>query len=1411
MSVHCCLEDAFLYLYSYMSATFLPKRLILILSVFLSFSQIFSQSVYETYVDGRIYVKFKSGTLKGALKENPRNIPLNSFKNLDQLISQFGISKATRPFAPADDDEKLYNVVRFEFKAVASVDALIRQFKKLPEIDYAEKVPLMKTDVVPNDPLFATGPGSVHLNQINAQNAWNIFNGNSNITVAIVDNAVMWTHVDLVQNTYTNTSEIANNNVDDDGNGYVDDVHGWDVSDWDNNTIPTNISMDHGTHCAGIAAGRTDNATGISSIGWNIKFIPVKCQVDGGSTSTVLNGYEGILYAAKARARIISCSWGNSGSSVTEQSVIDFAWNRGSIVIASAGNNGVTTQNFPGAYNHVFCVAAVDPTNVKSSYSNYGTWVDICAPGDNIQSTVPYVSTPSYNTFSGTSMATPMVAGLAGLMLSKSPGMTRADVLNCISSTAVNIYSIGANSFYAPNLLGAGRIEAYQAMICASTFSAIPPVANFYAFPLMTCPNTNVTFYDSSLYVPTIWAWTFQGGTPATSTSSNPIVQWSTPGTYSVSLTVTNANGNSTKTKLSYISVSGPQSLPFIEGFEGAQFLPSGWSANNIWNDQIFWTRRTGLGAWGTSTACAMFDNYTYNAAGERDEMRSPKFDFSNVATARLRFDVAYARYDAFYSDSLEVKLSTNCGATWTSIYIKGGSTLATVPDQGSQFVPTNTQWRRDTINISALTAGQGNVMFTFINRGHYGQPIYLDNINIVFPTPTLNVTQPASICVGSTVNYTNNSISAASYSWNFQGASPATSTASNPVVSYNTPGTYTTEIIGTNGTTTTSVTRTIVVVNYPSLSVNSPSICSGNSTTLTAGGATSYIWTNGTATIATTSSVVVNPANTTTYGLAGSNGVCASSSVTSVLVNPSPTLSATNITICPGTTTVINVTGASSYLWNTNATTSAITVNPPSTTIYSVVGTTNGCSSSKPIIVFVSAAINLSVSANSSVVCTADAATLSVTGATTYSWSNNTSGSQTTVNPTGNTTYTVSGTDGVCTGTSQITISTVTAPTLTFITLPTASICAGNSVTLTAFGAPTINWSTGANNTASTLASPSITTVYTATAINTGCSRTQTVGVTVAPSTVVVGITTNTNLICEGTSVTLTATGANSYTWFTSGGATTGATLVKFLMSTTTFTVNGLTNGCGGFATTEVTVIPYPSATITSSDAKCFGDCNGNFSITTVSGTGPFVHSLSSGSCVTFPCNNLCTGVYTLTTSSPGGCSSTTSFVIGAPTALIPSVTGTSNASCPTCPDGSASVNVTGGTTPYTYSWSPNGGATPTATGLLPGCYTVNILDANSCKSQTIACVGAFTGIGEQTTSVDLRIYPNPSSGVFNIELNGKTFSCDVYNTIGQLFIEQKGVTSPSTIDLRNYAKGVYVLKIQSSGKIIHTRIVAE
>jgi subtilisin family serine protease len=1019
------------------------KKILLALSVFAGLASK-AQNVYRDFVDGQIYVQFSAGSLKQVAKDDPRNIDFSKISSVQSILKKYGVQKASKPFYMADDDARLPYIVKFEFTQKTKVADLIGELEKVSGIAYAEKVPAMTTFTTPNDPNYGL---QAHLPQINAPNAWNVFNGNSNVLLAIVDNAVQWTHTDLVANVYTNTAEASGvAGVDDDGNGYVDDINGYDVGDNDNDPLPPNNTFDHGTHTSGIAAARTNNAVGVAGIGWNIRLLPVKCTMNTSPATQVDNGYGGIIYAAKSGARVISCSWGGAGGGAAGQTVIDYAWSKGSIVVAAAGNSNVNTPNYPGAYNNVYCVASCNGSNVKSSFSNYGNWVDITAPGENIYSTVP---TNSYNYMSGTSMATPLVAGLCALMLSKCPLMTQTNVLNCISSTAVNIYSIGANATYSPGLqLGAGRIEAFAAMNCAASFSAAPPIANFYTLTRTVCPNVPVVFKDSSLYLytPASWSWTFQAGTPATSTSSNPTVQWTTPGTYSVGLTVTTPNGNNPKTRTAYISIVTPTTLPLNEGFQAATFLPVNWTSYNVGNDNIYWSRANFCGGFGTSTACATFDNYDLDASGDRDEMRTPRYDFTSVASAHLRFDVAYKEFDNVYSDTLRVKLSNNCGSTWSYFYTKGGSVLSTNPGtlQANTFTPTAGQWRTDSIDITAFSAGQANIMASFENHGRYGQALYLDNINLFFPAPVANFNTPPPVCAGTSVSFTNTTTGATSYTWNFPGASPATSTLTNPSTTYTSGGIFTASLTALNGTTTITVTKTLSINGIPTVAVNNQTICSGGTATLNATGAQTYSWSTG----FVGNPLLVTPPTNTVYSVTGNSLGCISSTTVSVTIGSqlSVFITPSQPSVCAGGTSTLTASGAVSYTWNNNSNATAIVVTPTSSTTYSIIGSNGACTGTTLLTVTVVPTPTISVSTvPSQTICLGKTATLTANGSyTNYTWVTPTvNASSVTVSPSVNTSYTVYASAAGGCNTSSV-VNMVIKPVPNAATTTTNASCQG-------------------------------------------------------------------------------------------------------------------------------------------------------------------------------------------------------------------------------------------------------------------------------------------------------------------------------------------------------------------------------
>jgi subtilisin family serine protease len=268
---------------------------------------------------------------------------------------------------------------------------------------------------------------------VKAPEAWAKGYTGKGIVVAVVDTGVDYNHEDLKNNIWTNTKEIAGNGIDDDGNGYVDDVRGWNFSNNNNNTLDKN---GHGTHVSGTIAGQRNNY-GVTGIAYDAKIMPVKVLNDSGSGSysAIANG---IYYAVNNGANVINLSLGGNFGSRTLQNALEYANSKGVTVVMAAGNDGRSQPDYPARYanNTGIAVGAVDKNNNLANFSNRsGTnqLAYVTAPGVNVYSTVPNNQYAAYN---GTSMATPHVAGVVALMLSANRNLTPDQVRQIITETA---------------------------------------------------------------------------------------------------------------------------------------------------------------------------------------------------------------------------------------------------------------------------------------------------------------------------------------------------------------------------------------------------------------------------------------------------------------------------------------------------------------------------------------------------------------------------------------------------------------------------------------------------------------------------------------------------------------------------------------------------------------------------------------------------------------------------------------------------------------------------------------------------------------------------------------------------------------------------------------------------------------
>lgn len=379
------------------------------------------------------------------------------------------------------------------------------------------------------------------------------------------------------------------------------------------------------------------------------------------------------------------------------------------------------------------------------------------------------------------------------------PGGTPATSTNqnpTVSWTTPGTYDI---TLIATNATGSDTLVQTNYITVTNTCN---PVAAFTASDSTGCPGLSVTFTDNSLNNPTSWAWSFPGGTPSTSTATNPTIIYNTPGAYDVQLIVSNGSGSDTLVKTTYINIGTGQPLPLSEDFENLPFPGAGWTLYNPDADTT-WERAITISGFGVGTACLVFDNLSQDVRGTVDEYRTPDLDFSTLANYTLNFDVAYARYDALNADTLTVHVSTDCGTTWIEEYRRDPAVLATAPDQTTTFIPTATQWRTETVNLSSY-AGNAALQIAFRNGADYGQLLYVDNINVTTnanpPVADFIASDTLPVCEGTQITFTDQSTAATTWSWTFAGGTPSTSTQQNPVITYNTAGMYDVQLIASNG-----------------------------------------------------------------------------------------------------------------------------------------------------------------------------------------------------------------------------------------------------------------------------------------------------------------------------------------------------------------------------------------------------------------------------------------------------------------------------------------------------------------------------------------------------------------------------------------------------------------------------------
>ena len=330
-----------------------------------------------------------------------------------------------------------------EVPAVAA-EHLLTALQRNADVEYAEPDYTAEAFGTANDPYFVQG-SQWHLTKIQAPAAWDVTTGDSNIVVAVVDSGVTASHPDLAGKLLAGYDFVANDSDPTDENG-------------------------HGTAVAGVVAPASNNLLGIAGVAWANPILPVRVldAAGSGNYSAICNG---ITYAADRGARIISL--GGTASSAALQDAINYAWGKKCILIAAAGNNGNDIASYPAACNNVVAVSATDSADVRPTWSNFGNYVDVAAPGVDILS---LYGANQYAAWNGTSFSSPVTSGVAALMASANPNLTNVQLVDLLLKNSDDIGTAGYDTYY-----GNGRVNASRAVAAAkalvSTIDTVAPVA----------------------------------------------------------------------------------------------------------------------------------------------------------------------------------------------------------------------------------------------------------------------------------------------------------------------------------------------------------------------------------------------------------------------------------------------------------------------------------------------------------------------------------------------------------------------------------------------------------------------------------------------------------------------------------------------------------------------------------------------------------------------------------------------------------------------------------------------------------------------------------------------------------------------------------------------------------------------
>ena len=948
-----------------------------------------------------------------------------------------------------------------------------------------------------------------------------------------------------------------------------------------------------------------------------------------------------------------------------------------------------------------------------------------------------------------------------------------------------------------------GTTTAFNNLIGSNTV-----VPAFTASTTTVCAGSTVTFTDHSTSTGTITghSWTFTGGTPPTSTAANPAITYNTAGTYAVKEVVTSTTGKDSLTQTAYINVVPTATLPLVQTFQSSIFPPTGWSLHYSAVGDSAWELCTNNGY--NSSQCMYFPancGYVTSIAGERQQIYTPDYSFASTTNASMWFDVAYEPYNRVYSDTLAVYYSTDCGNTWTIIYLKGGMTLCTTGSTDSLgvdtsgghgcFVPPNAQaWRTDSINLSALN-GMSSVMFSFESRSGWGNIIYLDNINVAAPvtcappaTPTIQATPGSTNCGPIQLTASSSGCAGCTYSWS-NNANTANTTVS-------TTGSYSVTATS-SGCASLPGTVAVTINQSPTVSAGASSqqVCINQPVTLTASGnATSYQW-SGTGLQTTTGSNVnatVSTSGSQNYTVTATLNSCTATATTSVSFNT---------TVPPAIT--ISQTTAYPICQGSQVSFSATATNGGTSPVYQWTSSSgqNGTGNT----------FTLNNAVNATVSC------LLISNATCAT------------------------TDSVYSNTLNVNTQPH-QPVSISISTPDTNVCSGENIVFTSVAAnggssPVYDWyvngTQAGNGTSYTVNNiQAATSVYCVLTSNAGCivgspATSNTIHVHIQTSALAsITIAANSNPVCTGTPVTFTATPGNGgaspvYTWqldgntvgtsssvYANGNVHNGATISCAMVSSSSC----VTNPSVVSNTITMQVNPTPTAnagstlTVPSTASAILG---GQPSAS--NGVAPYTYAWTpvsglNNATVANPVDSGITSntVYTLVVTDSNGCTASSTILVD----VIPCALQAPSVQVNYCD--LAAQNISGVAYQWLLQGQPISGATTRFyTVAQSGYYNSKITDTAGCIAQSADIYIAYpaclaSGIESVSENPDFVLYPNPASSEivvsFNNTLSGKAH-VEIFDVCGKLVYTGDNFAvitgNKYTINVNDLSAGAYLLRV--------------